>query len=333
MARTLARNGGKLGVFTADGRDVLSMARGRYTKDGDDVGVWLKSHAGDYLAYHRSDPNKLPFECPEPILSAFVAVQPDALKALGASKALRESGFLARWLFCLPDTPGMVNYPEGSVPSFVARDYNQIISGLLEIVPDIGENDEPIPHVCRMDNSARACWIAAHDKLKREALSAPPLLAQCLGKLPEHIARIALVFHLVECVENGDKPNLIVTVPVVERAIALGSVLLAHIKRAVSMMGESGQRSAARELWPVLAANRDKLTSLRAHEGLGDICAVKPRDVARYGWAGIQDTTEARATLDVLEVMGWLKLRTAPAKGAARDHELFEIHPNPEPHQ
>jgi hypothetical protein len=327
MARAMGATGGRMGVFSTDARDVLAIARGKYTDGRDDISIWLKGHGGDYLAYHRAATDKPPFEIAEPVLSAFLAVQPDALRTLGRSRALADSGYLARWHYVIPTTTTNTDYPLGSVPDYLRKDYGATIAALLAMKPGTDENGEPRPHLCRFDDRARAVWVAAHNSIKPGTLDAAPLLASCMGKLPEHIARIALVFHLAECAERNEPPGPTIEAGTVERAAELAACLLAHTKRACAMMGDSETKSTARELWAAIAKHRDRLAATREAEGLGRIEAVKPRDVCRYGWAGIEDAATAREHLGVLEAKGWLRLRTAPAKGAARDHELYEIYP------
>lgn len=330
LARILAGNGGTLGVMSADARDILAIAGGRYSKDSNDISIWLKAHAGDYLAYHRSDPDKLPFECAEPILAAFLAVQPDALLTLGQSRALRDSGFLARWLYVIPEcTPG--DYPEGSITHTAQRTYADTLRALLDMEHATDAEGKPCPHTCRLDAAAFAAWKEFHDATKREAGTAAPLYSQALGKLPEHCARIALVFHLAQCATTQAAPGAI-GADTMQRAITLAAVLKQHIARAVELLGETGERAKARELLPIVWKHRATLRERRAAEGLGNLCAAKPRDIVRGNWAGIQSTDEARAALHLLDIKGWLRLRTVEAY-RARDHELYELHPEAEPCQ
>lgn len=327
LARLLAENGGAVGVFTPDGRDILQIALGKYTKNGgEDFAVWLKAHDGEPFAFHRANRDALPFFCDEAVLAAFVAVQPDAMKLLGKNPAMRESGFLARWLYAVPERCPNDEYPLASIPPEIVAAYSLNISRLLDMAPDSDMDGNPVPHICPLGQEARELWRAFHAETKREADKAPALLAGCLGKLPEHVARIALVFHLAECAEHGRPPGPIVAGEI-RRAIAMGQCLAAHIRRAVEMLGDTPERSQARQLLPILKAHRFKLQEWRAAEGMPDMVAVKPRDVVRGGWAGLEDADAARKVLDHLEVRGWLRRRIRPPKGFARDHELYELNP------
>lgn len=332
MARLLAQNAGRLGVFTPDGRDILDIAGGRYSKRDEDFAVWLKGHDAESFAYHRANKDAPPFYCDEAVLAAFVAVQPDALKRLGASAAMRESGFLARWLYAIPERRAVDIYPVESVPPEAARAYNKTIFALLDLAPDTDAEGNKIPHVCPLGYSARETWREFHAECRREGEKSPPLLEGCLGKLPEHVARVALVWHLVECAEHGRTPSEIMTAEIT-RAITLGRCLAAHIRRAVEMLGDTPERSQARDLIPILRKHREQLREARAAEGIPELYGVKPRDVVRGGWAGLEDAEAARKVLDHLELRGWLRRRTIPAsrstpeRKTGRDHELYELSP------
>ena len=82
-------------------------------------------------------------------------------------------------------------------------------------------------------------------------------------------------------------------------------------------------------LWEAIDQRRDKLRTEREREGFGPIVAVKPRDVARYGWAGIDDCEEARRVLDVLATKGWLAEATMPARAHGPNHVMYYVHPDP----
>lgn len=94
-----------------DGRDVLAIARGKYSKDSEDFAVWLKAHDGGIpLRITAQTGMRFRSTAMKRFLAVFVAVQPDAMKMLGESRAMRESGFLARWLYAVASAaPGIVS--------------------------------------------------------------------------------------------------------------------------------------------------------------------------------------------------------------------------------
>jgi hypothetical protein len=102
-----------------------------------------------------------------------------------------------------------------------------------------------------------------------------------------------------------------------------------HGKRVFGLMGQSAYHAKAPILWEAINTRRAKLREWRDKEGLGQIDAVKPRDVARQEWAGIKDVEEARLVLEALETKGWLALAEIPGAGRGPKHSLYYLHPNP----
>ena len=94
-------------------------------------------------------------------------------------------------------------------------------------------------------------------------------------------------------------------------------------------MGQSSYHAKAPILWEAINKRRAKLREFRDKEGLGQIDAVKPRDVARHEWAGIKDVEEARLVLEALETKGWLALAEIPGSGRGPKHTIYFLHPTP----
>ena len=72
-----------------------------------------------------------------------------------------------------------------------------------------------------------------------------------------------------------------------------------------------------------------KLREFRQKEGLGQIEAVKPRDVARHEWTGIKDVEEARLVLEALETKGWIALAEISEGRRGPKHKIYYLHPTP----
>ena len=188
IARLLAENGGRLGVFTPDGRDVLAIARGKYSKDSEDFAVWLKAHDGESFAYHRANRDALPFYCDEAVLAVFVAVQPDAMKMLGESRAMRESGFLARWLYAVPERRAGDEYPIESVPADAVGAYGKTIARLLDMAHDTDADGSRAPIFVRLGMTPANCGEPStpkpNAKWTRRRLCWRVVLASCRNTSP-----------------------------------------------------------------------------------------------------------------------------------------------------
>lgn len=125
----LNANGEAIGVLSSEGRKILAVANGRYCDDAD-VDLWLAGHAGDFIRIDRM--GRQPIVLKHPCIAAYVASQPDAVQRLGENPALRESGFLARWLYVVSEKE-RGEYPTAIVCPDALRQYNDLITKLLTL--------------------------------------------------------------------------------------------------------------------------------------------------------------------------------------------------------
>ena len=330
LARLMSNNHGAVGVFSSEGRKVLSIAAGRYTKGRDaDTALWLSGYSGDYWRNDRAGGDS--FELPEPVISALIMTQPDTIQTMSASAEMRESGFLARWDYICPDsTKG--DYPTESIPEDVSAKYSETIQKLIEYPFADVDGESVEPHTIRMTDDGFKQWTKYHNQLTQEARDSmsfmPTPYIEYLVKLPERIARFALIFrmvrHVAEKIPLGDLDASEIT-----SAYHVMEALRQHGKRVFGLMGQSAYHAKAPILWEAINKRRAKLREFRDKEGLKQIDAVKPRDVARHEWAGIKDVEEARLVLEALETKGWLALAEIPGGGRGQKHSIYYLHPNP----
>ena len=324
VAERMAANNQAMGLLASEGRKQTDIHGGRY-RDGGDFDLCLAGHGGDYLRIDRK--GRDPIELSSPCLSALLAIQPDALAALGAVPALRESGYLARWLFIVTQfTPS--DYPTASIPAPVREVYEQAITALVNLSMGRSADGSLVPNVVVFAPEAMDAWVAFHNGLKREMAAAQdslsPLMQQWLGKLPETVARLALIFHAVRHVSEGASLGTITTE--VQDAIMLAGCLRGHAQRAFGIVGGDAVAAQARRVWRWCQQRRADLRQWRADEGLIAIDAVKPRDLVRHEVAGIENTEAAEIVLDRLADRGWMQ-RLDYRAPRAKPQTLYFLHP------
>ncbi|MEX2606029.1 MAG: DUF3987 domain-containing protein [Kiritimatiellia bacterium] len=306
LARIMAGNGGCAAVLSSEGRKMLSMAGGRYSKDGD-LDLWLAGHAGDFCRIDRRGSE--PVEIPHPTLAALLLTQPDSLADLGELPAMRESGFLARFLYICPE-PIPSRYNVESVPEATARAWCDLVRRIMDYKPAQGPDGEPLPHLLKMTPEALDLWTAFHDGTHRRLAdnreTMPLILQGWESKLPDHVARLAGLVRIVRHVETGEELHTL-TAGDVRAALDLVPAFRSHAARAVEGMGANPETVRARKVWTWIQKNRAKLRDIREAEGLGAVEAVKGRDLERAGVAGIAKASEAGDVLDLLAGKGWLQ--------------------------
>ena len=124
LAKMLSEQGGRLGVFSAEGGGPLEIAAGRYSEKGPNIEVWLNGHNGDPLTVDRI--GRAPSSVDRPALTVALAVQPDVVVGLASKPGFRGRGLLARFLYSMPRSiVGARAMDPSPVPDDVAAEYAQ----------------------------------------------------------------------------------------------------------------------------------------------------------------------------------------------------------------
>ena len=331
LARRMEGTGGCGAVLSSDGRKAVAVVGGKYTEKNPDIDLYLKGHSGhDPIRVDRANKDKAPIVINNGVLTLCLAVQPDILVQLGQNIALTSSGFLGRFLYATTIETNL-DYPIESIPSVVAQNYAQTVRALYALRARYREE----PLVLPLTPRAFERWCAYHTErgveIQRRRREQPsPNVEHYLGKEAEHVVRVALLLRALRHVSTEQAPLDAVGEEDIVAALAIVTCLRSHALRAFGAMGSSPLVTKAQALWIMLEGRRAELAQWRQHD-LGEaLVGVKPRDAARYGWAGINSTEEAEKVLDLLATKGWMRRIELPAKGArARPHVVFELHPNP----
>lgn len=85
-------------IYSSDGRSTCNNMLGAYKKRGTDEAIYLKGYSGDMHDMERKM-DRLNIRLNSPCINIIVLIQPEKADELFASKALYESGFLARCFF------------------------------------------------------------------------------------------------------------------------------------------------------------------------------------------------------------------------------------------
>ena len=321
LERKLFENGESIGIICSEGRTVLEIIKGKYNSTGGtDCGVWLSGHAGDYIKIDRI--GRKSFELFHPIMAALLALQPDALEAAGECPGLRHSGFLARWVYVCCDVRHS-DYPSENIPLSIKDSFNGLLKKLINLSDEI-ERD------VRLSGEAFSLWKQYHDQLKRvilaNQLTISPMLIDCLNKLPEHIARLALILHVADCLANN-VDSYTIEAGTMRNAIIAGDYYRKHIEKAVSTIGENETIVLGRKLWQWLHSKRQWLRSQRDIEGLGSIEAMKPKDIQQQEVCGLKEIDKLKPIIELLVQYGYLRHTEKAVKENSKKHSIYVLIP------
>lgn len=228
-------------------------------------------------------------------------IQPDRLaEYLYASiHAGDNDGWLQRFQVSVyPDPVLDWQYTDESPDPIVEECINRIFEKLSEIDPmDHGaqrDTEGSIPYF-RFSSPAQKLfivWLTSNQKAA-EAIETP-ILAEHLMKYRKLVPALALIFHLVDVIENPKRRRSEgVSKESLQMAIALSEFLFAHAKRIYGLV-LNGQH-------PAVAALAAKLTSGKLSDGFSE------RDVYKSGWGQLTDPEAVAHACRELEQDHWIR--------------------------
>ena len=253
-------------------------------------------------------------------LSIMGSIQPDVLAphirgATNGSKAA--DGFLQRFQLLLwVDPVRDVKYID-QLPDQAALDRTfAIYKGLHELDPaSLGAAPDPSTKIpmLHFEPDAQEVFVNWYVSLLEEAHSpefrdAPAYQAH-LGKLGTLMARLALIFHLVEVI-GGETPSP-VSLEAAELAIRWTDFFKAHARKVYANEIETGVHAAYLLVEKIEAGEVSNGQHLR--------------DLYRRNWPGLKTKEEVCEALTVLEAHGWARLEKQET--GSRPKEVIRLNP------
>jgi len=298
IARLLAEQDGRLGVFSAEGGELTAIAAGRYSKDGRaNLEILLKSHAGDALRVDRANRERAPIILDHPALTLALCVQPSVLQAAWEHDEFASRGLLARFLFALPPNPlGTRDVTPPPVAETVRQDYEASVLALLDLTPTCDEQDRP---------EALTLTPEAADMLREFMRELEPDLGPggrhehmsgFFGKLAGAVARIAGLLHLGGVPhDHRSRRREPIDGNTMEAALALGRFYGEHAERCAKSFGGTPEaRLAVRVLDGIGRHGWRRFSEREAYRELG----VRQAEFAK-ALALLAETGHVRRAADV----------------------------------
>jgi hypothetical protein len=266
VAGLLAEQEGRLAIASTEG-GIFDIVGGRYSDNTPNLDVYLKGYSGDTLRVDRR--SRPPEFVAHPTLTVILTVPPDVISDLAARKAFRGRGFLARWLYSLPQT--QVGYRNIDAP-WVTEESRQMWDSLLRQILAL-----PIPEpdklpLIRLSAEAHALFREFRQEVEVELRPGEELddLADWGNKLPGHVARIAGLLHIAQWAANSvysvysvyaytesESPwSRPIAPETITSAINLGLYFKTHVQAAFALMGADAKIGAARKIWSVIQKHK-----------------------------------------------------------------------------
>jgi hypothetical protein len=326
LGKLLAEQSGRVLQASAEGT-ALEIAMGRYAEKGrPNFDVYLKGHAGDPLRVGRVSRGRDTVE--RPALSVALAVQPDVIRGLAEHACMGARGFLARFLYALPQsTVGRRAIKPPPVPLAVRDGFHGMVLDLWRLPGGIDEKGQPA--VQWLEFSPEADRLLEDFERWLEPRLAPgeelSHLAGWANKLAEAVARIAGVLHMAGTAGEGQAWNAPIAAATVAAAIRLGrDYLLPHALAAFGLMGADERLEDARAV--AVWLGKHSVHSVHSVQGA---VVVSQRDI-HYAFRGrFKTAKDVESVIKLLEEHGYLRpVFQPPAQGPGRrPSPRFEVNP------
>lgn len=228
-------------------------------------------------------------------ISLFGSMQPDRIaKYLRETRNLANDGLMARLQ--------LVTYPDESAPSYIDQEPNihakeiadRIIGKLSEVDLTAVGAEVPagggIPFIRFEAEASQLFEQFCKDLDDRQRAETDPLMRQHLSKYHGLMAKLALIIHIVECLENSKRGPI--TKRSATKAAALCQYLEEHIRRVYAM-----------------PTTNDDIALNRITERISKRKIPNPftaRDIYRNASGVLTDRKILNAALDTLESYHWL---------------------------
>jgi len=305
--RKALQDHGSIGLLSAEGSSLLE-AFGRYNggNKGTDMALFLAAHDGDMDKGARVSGTH---GVRKALANMGITAQPDVLQTLGRDRMARGRGYIARFLFLIPEDPrGSRTYRnQPKLSPAIESKWAKIIQRIMDI-----ETQETIPCV-QVNETAADAWLDFAQDIEDRQKPGADLrgMAGFASKLAGAVGRIALAYHFAQ----GRDASSRIDAATMLQAIGTGFALIDHARAALQMMGEDEATARARLVLECLTRNK--------------VETVKPWEVAQKHWGGCKDVEEARAALSILCKHNYCREVTAARQGdtGAMPKGSYEVNP------
>jgi len=223
-ALKMAKNKGRLGIFSTEGAEFFEMSAGRYSARGQyNLNFLLKVHSGDPVKVDRADPSKASIDIPFPTLSMSLCLQPIAFNKAWEDNVFRGRGLLDRFLFARPANPlGSRSSNAPSLDLEIARNYSDKITQMLRR----NTASENMSIRIGLDMEATEALHRLMDSVEPELGPGGKLesISGWGGKFVGAVLRIAGLLHLAMNEDRDYSENI--SLDTLEHAISIGEFFL-----------------------------------------------------------------------------------------------------------
>ena len=314
VATLLHRHGERLAIVTDEG-GVFDIAAGRYSRGVPNLDVFLNGHSGGQTRVHRG--SREPVDLQNPCLTMAISCQPYVLQEIGANKAFKGRGLLARFLFAIPTSRlGYRSLITQEIPATVMDRWQRVVCTLLDIDQPVDEWNQPTSRKLMLSPESYRVW-KAEQRANELDMRPGALWSSNTGwasKYPGAVLRIAGVLHCAVCADKQRDPaSQSVDESTMVYAVRLGQKIKSHTLKAFGMMALTDDQKYAIRITEWI--KRDRITEFTGRE-----CSIHCNSAG-----SVKDLDGA---FEILIDRGWVR-RSSERKpeGKGRPSHPFEVNP------
>lgn len=307
IAVMMSEQGERMAMFSAEG-GIFETIGGRYSNSIPNIDIFLQGHSGDAVRVDRLGRPSITLE--RPALTMAISAQPDVLRSIAGKPGFRGLGFLARFLYALPESRlGHRTLEPRPVPEWISGEYNKVVLALLNKPLDAWAD------TITLDPEAHRLWKAFAREVEKDLADGGrfEFVRDWAGKLPGAVARIAGIFHCVMHAE--DKPEEIKVHPeTMIMALNLSRKLTEHALAVFDLMGLDPEIEGARKVLEWIRRKKEPFfTGRDCHHALCHTFAKK---------------SDLDPILDLLMDRGYIrKGESEKSPKGGRPSEMWEVNP------
>jgi hypothetical protein len=310
LVQILARQGGRA-LQASDEGTAFEIAKGRYSEAAN-FECYLKGHSGGSLRVGRV--HREGDRVSQAALSLALCVQPDVISGLAEQATMRGRGFLARFLYALPQSlVGARQVCPRPVPEAVSARYRELVRLLWQQEGDVDEQGRAVPHLLAFSPEADQ-EMQRFERWLEPRLAEGSELAHLAGwasKLAGACARIAGILHVARALSTaGERWGRPVSAETAAAAIRIGrDYFVPHAIAAFQLMGADPRLADARRAARWLTTRFcESVISMKGgpsfqHEGI----PVSRRELHVGVWGGSRTADQVEAVVELLVKHGYLR--------------------------
>lgn len=246
LTSLLADNGGRMGVFSAEG-GLFGILAGLYSGQGSaNIDTFLKAYTGDHIQVDRK--GRKAETIAHPALTLLLMVQPSVLREIMENETFAGRGLLARFLYSLPTSKvGCRQFCTPAIPGPVAQAFADCLTDLLNIQAD--SKPTASPKIIRFATEATEMAEQFFNELESRLVNDLEDVEGWAGKLHGTTMRIAGVLHCARVGLFADSEPL--SGETMQAAISIARYFIAHSCAAFRQMGAAEPQAVrdARYIW------------------------------------------------------------------------------------